>query len=283
MDNLNTNIIATGIDDTAILGKEFCVGKVSSHSAISHPFIMCDYGCVICMSGEASGSIDMIPYIIRPSMMVVHVPGQLIVHQGISDDFEAIFVSMTSAFVIGLGLPYSFQIDTLVRDNPVLHLQPQHMEAMISYCKMAKALLNADHPYQRETLRHLTCAFFYGIGRYLYQMSGNTSMSNEEDITWRFMKELKANYRHERKVRFYADRLNISAGYLSTVIRNVSGKTPTELIEEYVVKEACAQLKSTSRTVQQISNDLNFASQSFFGKYFKRVMGCSPLAYRENG
>ncbi|MGM9687848.1 MAG: helix-turn-helix domain-containing protein [Alloprevotella sp.] len=82
---------------------------------------------------------------------------------------------------------------------------------------------------------------------------------------------------------FYAARLNITAGYLSTVVRRVSGKSPARLIEELVAKEACAQLKSTSRTIQQISIDLGFPSQSFFGKYFRRAMGCSPLAYREQG
>ncbi|MGN0280952.1 MAG: helix-turn-helix domain-containing protein [Prevotella sp.] len=98
----------------------------------------------------------------------------------------------------------------------------------------------------------------------------------------RFMNELKDNYKRERKVGFYAERLNITSGYLSYIIKNVSGKLPKQLIDEFVTKEACAQLKCISRTVQQRSNDLNFPSQSFFGKYFKRVMGCSPLAYKEN-
>lgn len=61
------------------------------------------------------------------------------------------------------------------------------------------------------------------------------------------------------------------------------GKSPTQLIEELIAKEACAQLKCTSHTIQQVSNDLNFPSQSFVGKYFKRVVGCSPATYKERG
>lgn len=63
----------------------------------------------------------------------------------------------------------------------------------------------------------------------------------------------------------------------------MSGKSPTQLIEELIAKEACAQLKCTSRTIQQISNDLNLPSQSFFGKYFKRGVGYSPATYKERG
>lgn len=96
-----------------------------------------------------------------------------------------------------------------------------------------QARLTVHHPYQHETLCHLTCAFFYGIGSYLYQLSGSISLSNEEDITRRFMKELKAHFKCERKVHFYAEQLHITSGYLSTVIKRVSGKSPTQLIEDF--------------------------------------------------
>ncbi|MDR0368520.1 MAG: helix-turn-helix domain-containing protein, partial [Bacteroidales bacterium] len=52
-------------------------------------------------------------------------------------------------------------------------------------------------------------------------------------------------------------------------------------IDNYVVLEAKALLKSTNMTVQQISDELNFPSQSFFGKYFHRVVGVSPKEYRQ--
>ncbi|MDR1543003.1 MAG: helix-turn-helix domain-containing protein [Prevotellaceae bacterium] len=45
--------------------------------------------------------------------------------------------------------------------------------------------------------------------------------------------------------------------------------------------EAKALLKSTNMTIQQISDYLNFPSQSFFGKYFKRVEGISPREYKK--
>jgi AraC-like DNA-binding protein len=52
-------------------------------------------------------------------------------------------------------------------------------------------------------------------------------------------------------------------------------------IDDYVIWETKALLKSTNMTVQQISDELNFPSQSFFGKYFKRLVGLSPLEYRK--
>lgn len=151
---------------------------------------------------------------------------------------------------------------------------------MLTYCRMVNKLLEVERPYQMETLHHLTCAFFYGIGAYLYQLSAGNRCSNEERLMQKFLAEVKTNYRKERKAGFYADRLHISSGHLFTVIKRVSGKSPGEWIDDYVTEEARALLKSTNLTVQQIGQHLGFPSQSFFGKFFKRVTGVSPKAYR---
>lgn len=96
-----------------------------------------------------------------------------------------------------------------------------------------------------------------------------------------FLKQLQTHHKQERKLEFYADKLCLSAKYLSQTIKNSSGKTAGEWIDEYVMLEAKALLKSTNMTIQQISDELNFPSQSFFGKFFKRLAGLSPKAYRE--
>lgn len=163
----------------------------------------------------------------------------------------------------------------------MLDLQPSQLEAMLTYCRMVRRLLERERPYQMETLHHLTCAFFYGIGAYLYQLSVSRHCSNEELLMQRFLAEVKEHSRRERKVLFYADRLCISVGHLSAVVKRVSGKSPGEWIDNYVTEEARAMLKGTSLTVQQISHELGFPSQSFFGKFFKRVTGLSPKEYRE--
>ena len=56
-----------------------------------------------------------------------------------------------------------------------------------------------------------------------------------------------------------------------------------EIISRMVIMDAKSQLKSTNLSIQEISDSLNFANMSFFGKYFKRYVGMSPLDYRNNG
>ena len=72
-----------------------------------------------------------------------------------------------------------------------------------------------------------------------------------------------------------------SAKYLSRVIMEAMGRSATDWIERCVIMDAKAQLSSTQKRISEISDDLNFASPSFFGKYFKRITGLSPRAFRE--
>lgn len=59
----------------------------------------------------------------------------------------------------------------------------------------------------------------------------------------------------------------------------VSGRYAGDWINDYVILEAKALLKSKKYTVQQVCDMLNFSNPSFFGKFFKAAVECSPRKY----
>lgn len=73
----------------------------------------------------------------------------------------------------------------------------------------------------------------------------------------------------------------ITTKYLSVAVKNVSGKTAGQWLDDYIILEAKSLIKTTDMTIQQISDELNFPSQSFLGKFFKREVGMSPKQYRD--
>ena len=73
----------------------------------------------------------------------------------------------------------------------------------------------------------------------------------------------------------------ITPKYLSSIVKDVSGKNAGEWITEYVILEAKVLLKSSKMDVQGIAYKLNFPNQSFFGKYFKQKTGMTPGQYRK--
>ena len=71
----------------------------------------------------------------------------------------------------------------------------------------------------------------------------------------------------------------MSVNYLSTVVKNYTGKTAGDWIDEYVILEAKSLLRFSGLNIQQIAYQLNFPTQSAFGKYFKNKTGLSPKRF----
>jgi araC-type DNA-binding domain-containing proteins len=109
-----------------------------------------------------------------------------------------------------------------------------------------------------------------------------TTDSRQSEVMNAFISLVKSNYHEHRDVEYYAGRMNLTAKYLTTLIKKASGKPALQWIEDYVILDAKAQLSSTQNSIQQICYDLNFPTPSFFGRYFKRAVGMSPSEYRRS-
>lgn len=96
-----------------------------------------------------------------------------------------------------------------------------------------------------------------------------------------FMEILAGHCRKNSDVAFYASSLNVSARYLGQVTRKIAGKTPKNLIDEYLVEEVEKQLATTEMTVQEVAYAFGFSSQAHFTKFFKKMKGITPSQYRK--
>lgn len=135
--------------------------------------------------------------------------------------------------------------------------------------------------YRLEAARYLTLSMFYGYSHLRHNLAEKTVSTNRKnEIYSSFLELLGENYKRERSITFYAGLLCITPKYLASIVKELSGRKPSEIIDEYVVTECKALLLSTHMTIQQISEELNFVSQSVFGKFFKRIVGLSPGEYR---
>jgi AraC-like DNA-binding protein len=147
---------------------------------------------------------------------------------------------------------------------------------------LQRTVRRKENPNLQETLKHLILAFFYGTGYRFYKVRDEFQKSKQDIMVEKFLAVVKENYREQRQIKFYSEKLFLTPKYLSRVIKERSGKSSGEWIEDHVMLETKALLKSTNKTIQQISDELNFPTQSFFGKYFKRRAGFSPKEYRKS-
>lgn len=238
--------------------------------------------------GTANIKIDMVDYSLdKPCNIIKIAPGQIVSMESISSDFDATMIILSQQFLENLlvyinGL-IPLRIDSKIH-NAVSHITKQDISMVEGFIRVTRHILKQkDNPYRLQVVQHVIMAIFYSSEQIRNIDSNVPPRSNADILSKEFLQLVKDNFRRERQLQFYADKLCITPRYLSRVVKETTNSSAAEWIERYVVLEARALLKSTNMTIQQISDELNFPSQTFFGKYFKRRMGVSPKEYRRKG
>lgn len=238
---------------------------------------------MLCSRGTIKVTVNLKDYTIDAPALFVILSGQIIQYESVSEDFSGFFLLMSKNFLNDLlsGPRERLPLFLSVLDYPLIQLNPDDLAAITGYYLMLqKEVRRIGNPYRLETVRHLVQALFYSSGYQFHKIDDNRKKTKYEILMEEFINLVKAHFRKEREVGFYAGKLKLTPKYLSKLIRDNSNKSVNDWINEYVVLEAKALLKSTNKSIQQISDELNFPSQSFFGKYFKRLAGVSPKVYR---
>ncbi len=239
-------------------------------------------------SGGAKFKIDMEEYEVETGGNVITcTPGQIISLESVTPDFDADVMILSSQFMESLlvylkgTIPVRFGMMRQI----VFKIDEQAKQMQMIFIKAVQHVLKqTDNPFRLQMVQHVMMAIFYASDA-PQSMSNKSDVirSNADVLSKQFLELVKENFRKERQLKFYADALCITPRYLSRVVKECTGSSAADWIERYVVLEARALLKSTTMTIQQISDELNFPSQTFFGKYFKRRVGMSPKDYRRVG
>ena len=227
---------------------------------------------VATVCGRCHFTVDLKEHILHPNELLLVLPGQMVQHVDKSADFQGRFMFMSSELLANISTrKKNFSAFFALRDNPQIRLKPSDMEMFLQYHDFIRKRMQDSSPIIRlDVVQHLLGALFFEF------------LAMEDEICRQFLDLLIQHYKESRSVSFYADRLFITPKYLSATLRSVTGKRAGQLIDDYVLLQAKVMLKTTNMTVQQISEELNFANQSFFARYFKHLSGLSPTQYRDN-
>lgn len=142
--------------------------------------------------------------------------------------------------------------------------------------------MNPSQCYHKEIVRSIIKAILLEM---LSNMESDQcqSVEGESKIQFQFNRFLQMlsneNIKH-RPIDFFADKLCLSAKYLSVICAKVSGKSARQWIDEYTVEDIRYHLFNTDYSIKEISYRLGFENLSFFGKYVKRHFGKSPSELR---
>lgn len=239
----------------------------------------------LCLSGSCRVSINLKEYTITPHMLLITVPEQIIQNLGTSDDFSGIFIVVSKGFVddafprLTQMLPFMFY----VKEYPCIELGQDDVNCLLEYHSLLwKKVRGTYNLFRREVAKGILMSLFYDIYNIYHQRMPREERptNRKEGLMEKFLREVMDHYKSHRMVSFYADKLCLTPKHLSEVVKEVSGKTAGEWIDDFVILEAKALLKSSDISIQEVAELLHFANQSFFGKYFKHRVGLTPKEYR---
>ena len=166
-----------------------------------------------------------------------------------------------------------------MRENPVVPFAGDYQPTVnLFIASLREVLRHDDNPNRLGAVQNLTRAFFLSMPQ--LKKADHVPQSHRDELMFNFLQELRQHFRTERAIAFYADRLCLSPKHLSKVVKQASGRTVHNWIDEYVSTEAKALLRSTDMTVSQVADALGFASQPLFTKFFRRATGLNPSKVR---
>ena len=171
-------------------------------------------------------------------------------------------------------------------NNPILPISPKESYKMYLYKELLINLVQeVPHAYSKQTRRYhfagMFCEMMAALNKQIPEHERSDVNRNRSIIIARdFIQMVNADNGSHRSVSYYADRLFYSPKYLCTIVRQVTGKTPIQIINEHAIKEIKQKLKNSDLSIKEIADYFDFSNPSFFGKYVKNHLGISPLQYR---
>jgi AraC-like DNA-binding protein len=112
-------------------------------------------------------------------------------------------------------------------------------------------------------------------------MSTGASSRADLGIVTGFRALIEKNFRQHLAVDGYASLLGISAARLTRTCRVITNRSPLDLIQERMFREARHDLLCSERSVAEIAYSLGFEEPSYFSRRFKDMVGTTPGDFRE--
>lgn len=240
---------------------------------------------VLVLEGKASVNINGTRYEALPNDLYIGTPNNIVENGMTSLDFKSYSICVSTDYIRRI-LPLadnSWDVKLLFEENPLCSLQPEETRTFCQYFDLLCSKVQQPSPTQKKVMDALMLAFFYDMQGALNRVARHNPrpFTASESLFRRFVDLVSSSYPKPRSVAYYADRLNVTPKYLSSVCRLAGGQRASDLIDQYVLKDIEYLMKHTQKSIKEIACELEFPNLSFFGKYVKKHLGMSPKAYRE--
>jgi AraC-like DNA-binding protein len=264
-----------------------CHKSIYQDTPVCHP-IRSDYYIVyMVLSGSTHLQLNLVDYPLTKNSLVVISPNMVHQSQKFVTDCMVVGASFSRDYLSRAGL-LTKHIDAFeffsLQGNPYLLLDDKEVQTLHSLLLLLRDfdLAEEENAYTSEIIRHGFNMLLYELAALFKKYRGNqhVKITRKEEYSVSFIKLLTQHFREERSVQYYADALFVTPKHLSKTVKEITGKTCGELIDEMVIAEAKILLSNSVASVGQVADELHFSDQFFFSKFFKSHTGLTPSEYK---
>lgn len=261
---------------------------------MKHPAKMNGFFAMVCTKGSVTLTVHMKDFTLTENTILV-APTSVVTFKRCSD-CELYIAAFNSDFTseMNINLKMIMPIISSLHTQSIVHhidkaeiVQALHRSFDALYTEYTQSVSDEANSrlFKEMAIRHMYAGLIYRLCEFIAESQSIQTDIAPKDRSGDYFRQLISllheHYKTERSVEFYANKMNLTPKHLSRVVRNHSGKSVHQWIDEFVVLEIKNLLKYSDMSIQQISYELNFPNPSFMGQYFKRITGKTPGEYRK--
>jgi len=252
--------------------------KYTSHSRLFDGLLL---GFMV--QGSMKSQIHFLEYEINSGDIAILQPQLMIDTKSLSKDAEILTIGLSLDFITEFPVLREFVMNNQIRWQPIIRLQPEDIKLQNELLTLIQKFYHkTPSPNKTQMLRHLVMVLISMISEVYSNLPKNKSLvkNRTHEIIDDFYQLISKHANQQRNVSFYAEKLHLTPQYLSTFLKQKTGKSVLQWIDHITILHAKTLLKSSALSIKEISNELHFEETSVFCRYFKRIVGVSPKTYR---
>tara|TARA_B100000780_G_scaffold278883_1_gene254178 strand:- start:189 stop:1064 length:876 start_codon:yes stop_codon:yes gene_type:complete len=243
------------------------------------------YSIAYCFEGNYEVELSFQKYNLTPGNLMFFKPGE-IHHLIAAHNYKGFLVTFSKHFFLTktnwipevITQPFFME-----GSNSLMELKQEDQDKLDFYFK-ALLLKNKEqyNSNKKKIIRTLIAGLLFEINA-LYPKANKKEEHNKsryKTVVRNFKELLQAQFMKEKEVSYYADKLHVTSGHLSDILRTETGKSAKEHIQDKIILEAKVLLQGSHLSIGEIAQMFQFTNDSSFIRFFKNKTGLTPAKYR---
>ena len=242
----------------------------------------------LCIEGEIKVTLNLHEYTVKKNDFVIIIPGSFIQIHSAGSQARVAFMGFSSNFIHAMNY-WKYMTDhlSIALIHPIIPLPESNAAFFLDTFSLLTKAANGQIQLFNKQIISSIMDIFYNALKIIYE---NTFSDFKEDekkkpreyaVLKEFLQLVFENYKQEHKVSFYANEIGLTLSHFCATIKKATGKTAQDIIREFIIMDAKAQLKNGDEKINKIAKSLGFSATAF-NRFFLEYVKMTPLEYRNN-